>query len=80
MAKSSTERSLLLIDEFGKGTNNTDGIALLASTLRYFDSQPFEQMPKVLVATHFYEIVQLPRIASQFKNVCPVVMDYLVTY
>jgi DNA mismatch repair ATPase MutS len=31
-----TEKSLCLIDEFGKGTAPVDGIALLATTIRYF--------------------------------------------
>lgn len=34
MLRSSTRRSLLLIDEFGKGTNPSDGISLLAATIR----------------------------------------------
>jgi hypothetical protein len=36
MLRHATPRSLLLIDEFGKGTASLDGIALLAATVRAF--------------------------------------------
>ncbi len=39
MLRCSTRKSLLLIDEFGKGTNSSDGIALLAATIRSLASR-----------------------------------------
>lgn len=36
MFANTTERSLFLIDEFGKGTNKNDGIAVAAATLQSF--------------------------------------------
>ncbi|GAB4818643.1 hypothetical protein N2152v2_005689 [Parachlorella kessleri] len=46
MLRMSTERSLCIIDEFGKGTLSADGIGLLCATLCHFASQP--GCPKVL--------------------------------
>lgn len=54
-----THRSLVLIDEFGRGTELTDGEALVAATVRYLISNKFPmafQSPHVLLVTHFYEI------------------------
>ena len=53
-----TRRSLVLIDEFGKGTNATDGAALLAALLDHFVTLDNERRPKVLAATHFHEIFE----------------------
>lgn len=40
MLRASTPRSLLLIDEFGKGTSSVDGVALLAATIRHLLRTP----------------------------------------
>lgn len=53
-----TERSLVLIDEFGKGTNTVDGLSLLAAVLRYWIGQA-TQCPHIFVATNFHSLVQL---------------------
>ncbi|XP_014138400.2 mutS protein homolog 5 [Falco biarmicus] len=53
-----TERSLVLIDEFGKGTNTLDGLALLAAVLRHWISQG-TQCPQVFVSTNFHSLMQL---------------------
>ena len=36
-----TNRSLIILDEFGKGTRASDGLALLASILRFFSNRSF---------------------------------------
>lgn len=53
----STPRSLILIDEFGKGTNAVDGAGLITGLLDHFLSLD-EGRPKVLAATHFHEIFE----------------------
>ncbi|KAI0165541.1 muts domain V-domain-containing protein [Xylariaceae sp. FL1272] len=50
-----TRRSLILVDEFGKGTNSHDGAGLMAATINHFTGLRTERS-KVLVATHFHEI------------------------
>ncbi|RDH18348.1 DNA mismatch repair protein Msh5 [Aspergillus niger ATCC 13496] len=53
--KQVTGHSLLLIDEFGKGTNEYDGIGLACGVLENLLNR--EDAPKVIAATHFHEIL-----------------------
>ncbi|KAF4637415.1 hypothetical protein G7Y89_g664 [Cudoniella acicularis] len=52
-----TYRSLVIVDEFGKGTNAHDGAGLSCGVLEYFLSLG-DHRPKVLAATHFHEIFE----------------------
>lgn len=52
-----TRRSLILIDEFGKGTNAMDGAGLLSALLDHFLNLA-EDAPRVLAATHFHEVFE----------------------
>ncbi|KAM8779407.1 mutS protein homolog 5 [Rhynchonycteris naso] len=53
-----TKQSLVLMDEFGKGTNTVDGLALLAAVLRHWLALG-PACPHVFVATNFLSLVQL---------------------
>lgn len=55
MMKLSTRKSLLIIDEFGKGTKTDDGAGLLAAFIEHLSSAGAEA-PRTLVATHIHEI------------------------
>ncbi|KAI8690568.1 DNA-MISMATCH-REPAIR-2 domain-containing protein [Fusarium sp. Ph1] len=55
--RTSTSRSLVLVDEFGKGTNGDDGSGLLAALLDHFLLLN-QDCPRLLVATHFHEIFE----------------------
>jgi DNA mismatch repair protein MSH5 len=57
MLVGATPRSLLLLDEWGKGTNETDGMALFAATLCDLLRRPRESAPMCLSATHFTELL-----------------------
>ncbi len=48
--------SLLLIDEFGKGTGDTDGRALLTACAEHLLHRPRPTRPFVLLSTHFHEV------------------------
>ncbi|KAE8149295.1 muts domain V-domain-containing protein [Aspergillus avenaceus] len=54
--KQMTGRSLLIIDEFGKGTNENDGIGLVCGLLEHL--LEVDDAPKAIVATHFHEILE----------------------
>ncbi|KZT37836.1 hypothetical protein SISSUDRAFT_1114147 [Sistotremastrum suecicum HHB10207 ss-3] len=55
--RNATPRSLVILDEFGKGTLNSDGAGLLAAIVKYFVSIG-PDCPKILLATHFHELFQ----------------------
>lgn len=48
--------SLILIDEFGKGTCMSDAIGLLIGVIEHFSQKPGANRPLVVYITHFYEI------------------------
>ncbi|XP_059098845.1 mutS protein homolog 5-like [Tigriopus californicus] len=60
--RSATPNSLILVDEFGKGTSETDGLALLAATLDHLATQN----PFLLVTTHFQSIKSCLQDVSKF--------------
>jgi len=60
MLKYSTPHSLLLVDEFGKGTASTDGAALLAASIRHVIARSVAdgtRPPRAMVITHFREVL-----------------------
>ncbi|PWN19665.1 hypothetical protein BCV69DRAFT_250376, partial [Microstroma glucosiphilum] len=50
-----TSRSLILLDEFGKGTLSNDGAALFSATIRHLLKQGTD-CPRVLATTHFHDV------------------------
>ncbi|KAF8332768.1 uncharacterized protein EI90DRAFT_2918244 [Cantharellus anzutake] len=60
--RNATARSLVLLDEFGKGTLSTDGAGLFCGVIQHllqsFNDQNIRSdgTPKVLAATHFHEV------------------------
>lgn len=54
-----TRRSLLVIDEFGKGTESCDGAGLASGVIRYLLDKADKDRAKCLVATHFHEIFEV---------------------
>lgn len=54
----STERSLAVIDEVGRGTSTFDGLSIAWAMLEYLHDNP-EHRPMVLFATHYHELTSL---------------------
>eukprot|EP00842_Homolaphlyctis_polyrhiza_P006252 jgi/Hompol1/6628/HPOL_002899-RA len=53
----STEHSLIIIDEFGKGTAISDGIGLFCAVLESLAERQ-ATCPRILAATHFHEALE----------------------
>ncbi|XP_050984827.1 mutS protein homolog 5 [Labeo rohita] len=59
----STGDSLVLVDEFGKGTNTVDGLSLLTACLNHWLRRG-PQCPHLLASTCFHSLIQLGLIAD----------------
>ncbi|GES81967.1 MutS family protein MSH5 [Rhizophagus clarus] len=55
--RNSTSRSLLIFDEFGKGTGSNDGAGLFCGVIEHLLGRG-RDCPKVIAATHFHEIFE----------------------
>jgi DNA mismatch repair protein MutS len=69
-----TSRSLLLIDEVGRGTGTTDGLAIAQAISEYLLGMA-EAVPIVLFATHFHELVGLSKVYPVVENLHLVVAE-----
>ncbi|MBT6716289.1 MAG: DNA mismatch repair protein MutS [Nitrospina sp.] len=63
-----TPRSLIILDEIGRGTSTFDGISIAWSIVEYLHGSEPEGGPKTLFATHYHELTELSRILSGVKN------------
>ncbi len=68
-----TERSLLLLDEVGRGTSTFDGLAIAWAVAEYLHDST---RAKVLFATHFHELTDLAREKPRVKNLSMAVREW----
>jgi len=61
-----SSRSLILLDEIGRGTSTYDGISIAWSIAEYLHEAP--QKPKTLFATHYHELNELEKQFPRIKN------------
>ncbi|WP_035804292.1 DNA mismatch repair protein MutS [Lunatimonas lonarensis] len=62
-----SDRSLVLMDEIGRGTSTYDGISIAWSIVEYLHNQP-KCRAKTLFATHYHELNQLAEDFPKVKN------------
>jgi DNA mismatch repair protein MutS len=60
-----TPRSLILLDEVGRGTSTYDGLAIAWAAIEYLDARV---RAKTLFATHYFELTELAEQLSGVKN------------
>lgn len=65
-----TERSLVILDEIGRGTSTYDGLAIAWSCVEYFARM--DNPPAVLFATHYHELTD---IESYYRNIVNYTVD-----
>ena len=61
-----SERSLILLDEIGRGTSTYDGISIAWAISEFLHQHRFK--PKTLFATHYHELNQMEESYSRIKN------------
>jgi len=62
-----SSRSLVLLDEIGRGTSTYDGISIAWAIAEYIHEHPVFR-PKVLFATHYHEINEMAASFRRIKN------------
>jgi DNA mismatch repair protein MutS len=63
----SSSRSLLILDEIGRGTSTYDGLAIARSVIEYIHNNPRLNC-RTLFATHYHELTELPNILPRSAN------------
>ena len=61
-----SERSLVLLDEIGRGTSTYDGISIAWAISEYLHEHPSKA--KTLFATHYHELNEMTETFSRIKN------------
>nr|WP_294897497.1 DNA mismatch repair protein MutS [uncultured Pedobacter sp.] len=62
-----SDRSLILLDEIGRGTSTYDGISIAWSIAEYLHNHPSAKA-KTLFATHYHELNELSNSFNRIKN------------
>jgi DNA mismatch repair protein MutS len=61
-----SDRSLVILDEIGRGTSTYDGVSLAWSIVEFMNN--IEYKPKTLFATHYHELNQLENLNNGIVN------------
>jgi DNA mismatch repair protein MutS len=62
-----TPRSLVILDEIGRGTSTYDGLAIAWAVIEYLHNHP-EHQAYTLFATHYHELIQLAERLPAVRN------------
>lgn len=62
-----TPRSLLILDEIGRGTSTYDGVSIAWAMVEYIHTHP-EVKATTLFATHYHELTQLANLLPGVRN------------
>ncbi|MBZ0272558.1 DNA mismatch repair protein MutS [bacterium] len=65
--RNATDRSLIVLDEIGRGTSTYDGLSIAWAVTEYLHDTPGKRA-KTLFATHYHELVDLARERDRVKN------------
>jgi len=63
----STPRSLIVLDEVGRGTSTYDGLAIARAVVEYIHNNP-NIRAKTLFATHYHELVEVAKTLPHVRN------------
>ncbi|MGH7958175.1 MAG: DNA mismatch repair protein MutS, partial [Opitutaceae bacterium] len=70
-----TDRSLIILDEIGRGTSTYDGLSIAWAVVEHLHRGP-ERGPRTLFATHYQELTQLEKHLSRLRNFSVAVKEW----
>ncbi len=70
--KYATNRSLIILDEVGRGTSTFDGMSIARAVIEYLDKKIHA---KTLFATHYHELTDLADNSGSIENFCTAVKE-----
>ncbi|MCR5183376.1 MAG: DNA mismatch repair protein MutS [Opitutales bacterium] len=70
-----TEKSLVILDEIGRGTSTYDGLSIAWSVVEYIHGNA-EAGPRTLFATHYHELTRVASKLPRIKNYCVLVKEW----
>ncbi len=70
-----TDRSLIILDEIGRGTSTYDGLSIAWAVVEHLHADP-ERGPRTLFATHYQELTQLEKHLYRLRNYSVAVKEW----
>ncbi|HVS52100.1 MAG TPA: DNA mismatch repair protein MutS [Opitutaceae bacterium] len=70
-----TDRSLIILDEIGRGTSTYDGLSIAWAVVEHLHRSP-ERGPRTLFATHYQELTQLEKHLPRLRNFSVAVKEW----
>ncbi|MDB6093345.1 MAG: mismatch repair protein MutS [Verrucomicrobia bacterium] len=70
-----TSRSLIILDEIGRGTSTYDGLSIAWAVVEHLHREP-ESGPRTLFATHYQELTQLDKHLPRLRNFSVAVKEW----
>jgi len=70
-----TDRSLIILDEIGRGTSTYDGLSIAWAVVEHLHRNP-ERGPRTLFATHYQELTQLEKHLPRLRNFSVAVKEW----
>ena len=70
-----TTRSLIILDEIGRGTSTYDGLSIAWAVVEHLHRDP-ESGPRTLFATHYQELTQLEKHLPRLRNLSVAVKEW----
>ncbi len=70
-----TDRSLIILDEIGRGTSTYDGLSIAWAVVEHLHGQG-SKGPRALFATHYHELTQIERQLPRIRNYCVAVKEW----
>jgi DNA mismatch repair protein MutS len=70
-----TARSLIILDEIGRGTSTYDGLSIAWAVVEHLHADPVRG-PRTLFATHYQELTQLEKHLPRLRNLSVAVKEW----